>query len=214
MERDGRVVSSKVRLVSAEPCHPVQRRDENACARTISIPAIRHFAIHCLPFAACIHTTPLPPLTTTIPIRIRKFFELSKQIEILLLLLLAFIIIRIRLCKPSSRDSSRGNRIFLREKDRDRQIDRNTSEVTEETVEHRARVDSGYILCVFRDIYQSSERIVTKTLSYGIDSYIPALFRALRCRIDSRRHRDGGTEKNGDGGEGSGAERGEAAVSR
>lgn len=47
-------------------------------------------------------------------------------------------------------------------------------------------------------------------MSYGIDSYIPALFRALRCRIDSRRHRDGGTEKKGDGEEGRGARRGEA----
>lgn len=85
MERDGRVVSSKVRLVSAEPCHPVQRRDENACsARTISIPAIRHFAIHCLPFAACIHHALFSYLLYTFP-RIRKFegSNFRKQIEIL-----------------------------------------------------------------------------------------------------------------------------------
>lgn len=94
MERDGRVVSSKVRLVSAEPCHPVQRRDENACsARTISIPAIRHFVIHCLPFAACIHHALPPYLLYTFP-RIRKFegsntdFENRSKFYILLLALL------------------------------------------------------------------------------------------------------------------------------
>lgn len=83
MERDGRMVSSKVRLVSAEPCHPVQRRDENACENENDFYP-RHSPFRdslCLPFAACIHTTPLPPLTTTVPLRIRKFetFETDRN---------------------------------------------------------------------------------------------------------------------------------------
>lgn len=112
MERDGRVVSSKVRLVSAEPCHPVQRRDENACENENDFYP-RHSPFRdslCLPFAACIHTTPLPPLTTTVPLRIRKFetFETDRNSPppsfSRLLLSVSDLVNATNLCASSSRE--------------------------------------------------------------------------------------------------------------
>lgn len=67
----------------------------------------------------------------------------------------------------------------------------------------------GYPLCISGYISEFGEDRYQNLVVRHRLVYIPALFRALRCRIDSRRHRDGGTEKKGDGGERSEVRRGE-----
>lgn len=216
MERDGRVVSSKVRLVSAEPCHPVQRRDENACARTISIPAIRHFAIHCLPFAACIHTTPLPPLTTSIPLRIRKFETFETDRNSTSPPPSRVIIIRIRPCRRDEPPRVKSNLSFSARK-RERERDRS------EYVRRRKRlniepVSIRDILCVFRGIYirvrRGSLPKPCRTASTRIyrPCFEPCDAVSIRGGIETVERRKKETERKG--GEQGEARRGEAAVSR